>query len=327
MRPARVEISYKTILFVFLLLFFFWFLFAIRDVLLAVFIALIIMSALNPLVNIFERFKLPRILSILLIFAIILIIFSGMIASIVPALVYQTRSLINQIPTIAENLGIHTIDQRVLSDQLGSIPGNIAKVVINMFSNIVAVFTVFVLSFYLLAERANLHKNLISFFGNQDLEKNTEQFIDKLEHQIGNWVRGQLALMFIIGIMTYVGLLLLKVNFSLALAIIAGILEIVPGIGPTLAMIPAVLVAFSNSPITAIATLALYFLIQQFENNFIVPKVMQAVVGVKPFITIISIMIGVKLAGVLGAILAIPTYLVTRLIIEEYYNSKRISSA
>jgi predicted PurR-regulated permease PerM len=232
-----------------------------------------------------------------------------------------------QIPRTVENLGISSIDQQVISDQLGSIPGNIAKVLINAFSNIIGVVTLLVVTYYLLAERAHLHQYLIVFFGNRQLEKRIERFIDKLEHQIGGWIRGQLALMFIIGILTYVGLLLLKVNYALPLAIIAGLFEIIPNIGPTISMIPAVLIAATISPITALATLALYFLIQQFENNIIVPKVMQKAIGVRPLTTIVSLMIGLKLAGVLGAILAIPSYLVIRVVLEELYGSKRFKVA
>ncbi len=323
MRRTRVEISYKTIVFTAIFIFSLWLLFEIRSVLLAIFISLIIMSALNPVVTAMEKIKIPRRISILILFLGIFVIFSGIIASIIPPLISQTGSLVNQTPIIAQKLGIPTIDQRVISDQLGSLPGNVARVAINTFSNIIGAFTLFVLSFYLLAERKYIHRHLVFFFGNQKVENEIEQFIDKLEHQIGGWVRGQLTLMLLIGVLTYIGLLLLKVNFALPLAILAGLFEIIPGIGPTLSMVPAVLIATSSSPITAVATIAMYFLIQQFENNIIVPKVMQKAVGVRPLIVIISLMIGFQLAGTLGVILAVPTFLVIRLILQEVYNSER----
>lgn len=281
------------------------------------------MSALNPAVTFLEKKRIPRGVASSLLLLLILFAISGILASIIPALIEQTRSLATQIPDIIDRLGIPSIDQRVISDQLGSLPGNIARIVIATFSNLIAVFTLLVVTFYLLSERAHLHRYFTIFFGDNKMEEKAEQFVNKLEHRIGGWIRGQLALMFIIGILSYIGLNLLNVNYAFPLAIIAGILEIIPSIGPTVSMIPAVLIASATSPVTAIATIALYFLIQQFENSIIVPKVMQKAVGVKPLITIISLMIGFKIAGVLGAILAIPTYLAIRLVIEEIYDSKR----
>ncbi|OGY18810.1 MAG: hypothetical protein A3F04_00720 [Candidatus Chisholmbacteria bacterium RIFCSPHIGHO2_12_FULL_49_9] len=321
--PTRVEVSHRTIVFTVVFLLFLWFLYSIRAVLLAILIASILMFALNPLVTFLEKRRLPRPVAILLLFIIIVIGLSGVIAAIIPPLVDQTKSLIDQFPAIVQSLGGLKIDQRVLSDQLGPIPKNIARIIIGAFSNIIAVFTLLVVTFYLLSERANLHRYLIFLFGNDGTEEKAEEFVNKLEHGIGSWVRGQLTLMALIGLFTYVGLRILGVNYALPLSILAGILEIIPNIGPTVSMIPAVLVALAASPITALATVALFFLVQQFENNIIVPKVMQKAVGVKPLVTIIALMTGVKLAGVLGAILAVPGYLILRIIVEEIYTSDR----
>lgn len=326
MRPTRIEISYRTIVFTVAFLLFLWFLYSIRTVLLALFIALILMSALNPFVTKLQKRKIPRVVAIMIIFAIILAIFGGLVAAIIPPLVEQTRSLINQIPAILDHIGGFPIDQQVISHQLGSIPGGITRFVIGTFSNLVATFTLLVLTFFLLLERGNLHRYLGLFFGRAKTEEKADEFINKLEHQIGGWVRGQLTLMLIIGLLTYIGLRVLGVNYALPLSIIAGLLEIVPGIGPTIALIPAALVALTISPVTALATVALYFLIQQFENNMIVPKVMQQAVGVKPLIIIIALMIGAKLAGVLGAALAVPGYLVLKVVVEEIYTSDRFQS-
>ncbi|MCH7951259.1 AI-2E family transporter [Patescibacteria group bacterium] len=327
MVPTRVEISYRTIVFTIFFLVFLWFLYVIRMVLVALFIAVIIMSALNPLVARLEKKKIPRAAAIVIIFALTLFVFAGIIAAIIPPLVDQTKSLVNQIPFILERLGGMPIDQQVISDQLGSVPRNIARFVIGTFSNLIALFTLFVLTFYLLLERGNLHRYLTVFFGSSKTEAKAEEFINKLEHQVGGWVRGQLILMLIIGVMTYIGLRILGISSALPLSIFAGLLEVIPNIGPTVAMIPAVLIASSISPVTALATVALYFLIQQFENNIIVPKVMQKAIGVKPLVIIIALITGVKLAGVLGAILAIPGFLVLKIIIEEIYASGRFQKS
>lgn len=325
MQSTRVEISYRTIVFTTIFLFFLWFLYSIKSVLLALFIALILMSALNPIVKVLEKKRIPRPLASLLLLILVMLMFAGLIASIIPAVIEQTRSLLTQFPEAMARLGIVSIDQQIISDQLGSIPGNIAKLVINAFSNLIAIFTLLVVTYYLLAERAHLHQYLVIFFSDHKKEEKIEQLINKFEHQIGGWIRGQLSLMLIIGILTYIGLSLLNVNYALPLAIIAGLFEIVPNIGPTISMIPAVLMASAISPVIALATIALYFLIQQFENNIIVPKIMQKAIGVRPLTTIVVLMIGITIAGVLGAILAIPSYLVIRIILQEIYPSERFT--
>ena len=132
--------------------------------------------------------------------------------------------------------------------------------------------------------------------------------------------------MFIVGIMSYIGLIFLGVEFAIPLAFIAGLLEVIPNVGPTLSMIPAILVALGTSPVLALAVFALYFVIQQLENTIIVPKVFSKAVGISPLIVIVSLMIGFKIAGVSGAILSLPTVLFLEIIINDLYsiyNQKR----
>jgi predicted PurR-regulated permease PerM len=130
MQPTKIEISYRTIVFTVVFLLFLWFLYAIRAVLLALFISMILMSALNPFVTKLQQKKVPRSLAIMIIFILILTLFSGILAAVVPPLVEQTRSLINQIPKIIDHVGGLPINQQVISDQLGSVPGNIYRLII-----------------------------------------------------------------------------------------------------------------------------------------------------------------------------------------------------
>ena len=127
--------------------------------------------------------------------------------------------------------------------------------------------------------------------------------------------------MFAVVTLTYVGLLFLGIDIALPLAILAGILEIVPNIGPVISAVPAVLIALTLSPVTALATASLYFLVQIVENNFLVPRIMQAAVGVNPLISILGLMTGFQLAGPAGAVLAIPLIIVIQTIGLEYYRA------
>jgi predicted PurR-regulated permease PerM len=130
--------------------------------------------------------------------------------------------------------------------------------------------------------------------------------ISRVENKLGAWFRGQIVLSFTIGFTTWIALTLLGIPFAPPLAILAGILEIVPTIGPIIAGIPAVIVALSISPILAVVIIAVYIVIQMFENNILVPKIMERAVGLNPIVIIVGVMIGTKFMGVLGALLSVP---------------------
>ena len=119
-------------------------------------------------------------------------------------------------------------------------------------------------------------------------------------------MRGQLLLMLAIGLATFLGLILLGIPYALPLAILAGLLEIIPTLGPILAAVPAVIIALTISPGMAIVVVGLYIVIQMLENNILVPKIMQRAVGLNPVIVIIGVVIGANLLGVAGALLSIP---------------------
>jgi len=320
MKPAKIEITYKTIVFTCLFLIFLFFLFKIRHILLLLFIGLIFMSALSPIVDKMEKFKIPRGVATLILYIIIWTTISFGVAALVPPLVEQTGRFITRLPQDVTQISQGRFDLSILEPHLQKLPEQIVTIALATFSNIVGLFTFMVIVFYLILERKNLKKYLLFLFGSNDREKHAETFISKLEHKLGSWFRGQLILMLIVGILSYLGLTFLGVEFAIPLAFIAGLLEVIPNIGPTLAAVPAILVALGTSPVLALATLALYFVIQQLENQLIVPKVMSKAVGLSPLIVIISLMIGFKIAGIAGAVLSVPTVLLLEIVINDLYH-------
>jgi predicted PurR-regulated permease PerM len=156
----------------------------------------------------------------------------------------------------------------------------------------------------------------------EDQIKKIEHVLSSLERQLGGWARGQILLMAMVGISNYVGFLILGVPYALSLAILAGILEMVPNLGPILAAIPAAIVGFGVSPITGIATIALAFLVQQVEAYLFVPKVMQKQAGVNPIVTLLALIVGVRMYGIVGAVLSVPVAITIRVFLETYYHYK-----
>lgn len=323
----KIEISHITIIFTLLFIILLWFLYFIRDVLLLLFVSFVAMSALNPVVNKMENLKIPRPVAILLIYILGFGILGGLVAMLTPVFVQQTTLLIEKLPNLINKLNIFNIPIKLsdYGEQLIKIPGNVVKILALTFNGLLRFFTFLVITFYLLMERKNMDKHLRTWFL-RDGEERAEKFVNKMERRIGGWVRGELLLMLIVGFLSYIGLFLLDLEFAVPLAVLAGLLELIPNIGPTVSMIPAALVGLSISPIMGLTVVVLYFLIQQLENNFIVPKVMQKSVGLNPLVTLTSLMVGLKLGGAMGMLLAVPVYLALEIIVKEIYKS-RISSA
>lgn len=320
--PRKVEISHRTIIFAVFFLLLLWFLYFIRDILLELFVALLIMTVLAPLVEKLTRIRIPRGISVILSYLLVFGLIGGVVALVIPPLIEQTTSFVGALPSYLGNIGIaQNISREVVNEfviRLGSLPGEIIKLTVSIFSNIISVLTVLVFAFYMLLARGRLEDSLGFFFG-EEKTKQLGRFIDTLEKRLGGWARGEASLMFLVGLATFIGLTLIGIPFALPLSILAGILEIIPYLGPIIAAIPSVLIGFGISPLAGFGVTALAFLIQQLENYILVPKVMEKSVGVSPIITLVALAIGARLAGITGMIISIPSVITAQVLIKEYF--------
>ncbi|KKS14295.1 MAG: hypothetical protein UU67_C0003G0017 [Candidatus Daviesbacteria bacterium GW2011_GWB1_41_5] len=167
----------------------------------------------------------------------------------------------------------------------------------------------------MLLDREKIENYATSFFGVR--QEKVQKILRLVEEKLGAWLRGQVVLSLLIGAMTYAGLLILGVEFALPLAILAGLLEVVPVIGPIIAAIPAVLLALTVSPFQAGLVTGLYVAIQQLEGHVVVPQVMRRAVGLNPLLVILAISVGGRLLGIGGALLAVPIAVVIQLVLQE----------
>jgi predicted PurR-regulated permease PerM len=322
----KIEISHKTVIFTVVFLLFLGFIYFIRDILLQFFVAVLIMTILNPLVAKLSKMKVPRALSVIVVYVLVLGIFGLTLAWIIPPLIDQTTSFANNLPQYLTNLGIsrYMNDQitNQLFSQLGSLPTQLVRLGSGLVSNILSIFVVLIFVFYLLLAREKLDDQL-GFLFDEERKKTIGRVIDKLEMKLGGWARGQLILMLIIGVVTYVGLLILGIPFALPLAILAGLLEIIPIIGPIISATPAVVIALTISPIMALATAAMIFLIHQLESYILLPKVMEKSAGVNPIIVLLALAIGFRMAGIVGATLSVPVVLTIQVLAQEYLFSSK----
>jgi predicted PurR-regulated permease PerM len=316
-----VHISPSIVVFTVSFLLGLFFLYSIRSILMLVFLAFLLMVAMNGIVmKLQTKLHLPRVLSIALTYV-------ALVAMLVGAIVYLLPPLVSELYNLVKTLNFPWLQDRVdhlsftvseigsLANQLGNSAGAVFSALMSTFSGIFAFFTIMVISFYLIIDRRTLHLRAGWFTRDSKTIDKMDMFFDSLEAQLGGWVRGQLILMIVIGLVTYIGLSLLSVPYALPLALLAGMLEILPNLGPTIASVPAIVLALVTvSPVMAGAVALFYIVVQQFENSFLVPKIMKDNVDVSPLISIVSILVGFQLGGVLAALIAVPAYITLRTI-------------
>lgn len=318
-KTYKIEISARTIIFAVFFLLFLKILWIVRDLLFSLFIAFIIMSAVKPVVVTLEKLRLPRPLSALLIFILFIFTFSYLFYWLLPPFVYEVASFFKNLPQILAILvpGLFPyLNLSSLSQYLPDATGQFFSLIKNIFTNAIFVISTIFFSFYFVIEEGFIKKLLIRFFEEKKAQQVSDIF-DKVEERLRAWFWGELVLMGVVGLMTYIGLRLIGIRHAAFLAVVAGILEAVPNLGPTIATVPAILVAASQSYFLALSTLALYFIIQQLENNLIVPLVMRKAVGLNPIITLMALLIGGKIGGVLGVLLAIPVTVFLETVLME----------
>lgn len=317
-----IDVTSSAIFRVAIVLLVLWFLWVIRDILLFLLVAIIIASALEPLAARLQQFRIPRPLSVLAVYAVIIALLSGVGSVLVPALVEEIRELARVLPAVYEQFtrllgsvgivlgtpeAIESLRTGLLNlgNFLTASAGEFFATTTSLFGSLFAVFLVFVVSFYLVVNR----NGLVSFIRSVTPARHQAYVIglvERAQQKIARWAGAQLLLGCIIAVVVYVGLWALGIPYALALALLAGLLEIIPVLGPIIAAVPAVLVGFTQSVLIGVLVLLLYVVVQQAENHVLVPLIMRRAVGLNPLVTILAVLIGAKLAGFLGVLLAVP---------------------
>jgi len=325
----NLVISLPTILLSLLVLFSLWVVFQIKDIIITIFVAVLLSMALMPLINELTKRKIKRGIAAALVYAVFLALLILILSFGISPLVEQTTLFLSQLPKILDTILTHPFVEPVskqiiesLTGQLSAASGSLVKITIDVFSSLFSLMTMVFISFYFSLEFESIQEKFLMLFPDTKIREKIKQVVLESEAKIGGWVRGEMILVLIIGVMTYVGLSLLRVNYALPLAVIAGILEIIPMIGPLISAVPAVLVGFAASPILGLGVVALFVLVQQFENTIVVPRVMKKAIGLDPILTMLTILVGGRLFGVMGALLSVPVTLVVIIVLKHFYYSR-----
>ncbi|MEA3272550.1 MAG: AI-2E family transporter [Patescibacteria group bacterium] len=339
MKNYNFSISTGTILKVVFVLLLVVAVYYLRSILAMIFVAFMLASLIDPVADWFEKHKIPRGLAVLLIFIVFLAIFIGVILLLVPPILEQIREFIRdfggyweRISSSFEALERWGAEQGFSANfqkSLEAIEANLGKAVSGIFSTVSGIFggvvtfvVVLVMTFYMVVEENSI-KRLLRTVAPDEILPYFAQRLSAVKKKLGDWLRGQMILMFIVGLFAYIGLLILGVEYALVLGVFAGLTEIIPYVGPILGAIPAIFLALADSPLKAFFVVILYFVIQQVENHFLVPKVMQRAIGLNPIISIIALLIGAKLAGFVGILLAIPVTTAASVFIKDFYSKNK----
>lgn len=322
----KVDISHKTVLFIAAFLIFLWIIYLILDIILLFFVAFILMSALSPLVDRLVKWRVPRALAALLVLFSFIALIVGLLTISFTPLIRETQSLSEALIRVVNSLvSKNIIDQSTLQNQVSRVSSQAFTFTLIIVQNLVAFASLIVITFYLLLDKEKLEGLIASFFiGKQE---RVRKLFDRIEEMLGAWLRGQLLLSALIGIIVYLGLTALGISYALPLAMLAGIFELVPVIGPIISAIPAILLALTVSPIFALLIAGFYLVVQQTEGHVVVPQVMKRVVGLNPILIILAISIGGRLLGVGGALLAVPIAVVIQIILAEILNDDSLLSS
>ncbi len=336
-KKLLIDISTLTLIKVLLIILVVFFLFFIKDILLLIFVALLISAALDPAVDWMQKYKIPRSAGLLFIYLGIFSILALSIYLIIPPIFLETSDLAKNFPaywnkasgifanfqSYSSNLGLDKNIQETLNaieSSLGGMAGGLFNIVGSFFGGIVSFFIIIVMAFYLAADEQSMKRTVRSVVP-VSYQPYVTNLINRIQTKIGWWLRGQLVLSLIIFLMSWIGLSILGVKYALVLALFAGITELIPYLGPFIGALPAVFIAFTQDPTLALWVIGLYIIIQQAENHLIVPKVMQKAVGLSPVVVIIAILIGAKIAGILGVLMAVPVATAMSVFIGDFMNN------
>lgn len=286
------------------------------------FLGIAISASLAPLVGRLDK-RLPRSLAVILIYIILVLIFAGLLWVVIPPLVGQARDAAQRLPSLIQNLqpllqrwGPINVDSLIdtVIGQLGGVTSTLVQLPLRLTTSLVEFFIVLFVSLYALTEAPRVKRFFLSLFP-EDSRDRANEVVSRMGEAMGGWIRGSVIDGFIVGLITYIGLLIIGVEFPLVLGLLSGVLELIPYLGPIIAGGLIILVALLESPGLALTALIFVVILQQIESNILVPNIMKTQTEVSPLMALVAIFAGGSLGGLVGAIVAIPLMAALRVLV------------
>ena len=345
-KEIRVSITSGTILTTLLIVagvYLFWIL---RDLALLVLTAIVIASAIEPGIAFFIRYHIHRLLSVLLVYVLVFGSVFSILYFFFPPIISDAAGFLSAMPQYLDTLNVSSPFTTLTNatDIIGSEPqaqsfvqtllslqsifiessGGVIQLLVTFFGGIFSLALVIVLSFYFALQNTGVD----DFIRLVMPVRYEEYYVDlwkRSQKKIGLWMQGQVLLSVIVGILVYLGLLIIGVPYALLLAVFTAMAEIIPIFGSIIAGLVAVIVGYSDGGVAIAAIVAgLYVVVNQFESNLIYPLIVKKIVGIPPLLVIVALIAGYTLAGFLGAILSVPVSAVLLEFITDFDKRKRL---
>jgi predicted PurR-regulated permease PerM len=293
---------------------------------LAIFLlGLTLAASLAPIVSWLER-RMPRVLATLLVYVVLILLLAALIWAIVPALVVQVQDLVGHIPAFIDrarqwinswrgNFAGDTFSNTILS-QLSKLGPALLTLPLNITSAVFAFVLILFISFYFLLEVSGMQAFLLSLLP-EERRQHLREVVLAMGDAMGGYIRGVVINGVIVGFLTFLGLLLLRIEFAVVFGVMAGLLELLPVVGPILSGVIIVGLTLLQSPGKALEALIFIVILQQLENHILVPNIMRTQTNISSLLAVLALFAGGVIGGLLGALIAIPLAAALHVLVKQ----------
>lgn len=328
------------------------FVYQIRDILVIFFVSLLFAAALDPMVDALEHKRIPRAVGVIVIYIALFLLIGLFVSNLIPIVASEVSQLAGKIQDFIVNImsgkielpkfmdGLKPMLSRFtdgmdiskvgdykdillkIANQLSQIAGNVFNSVLVVFNGLFNTLMILVITFLMTVDEKGIDKFILSLFPAKYADYITQKS-KAVKEKIGYWLRGQIVLCVIVGVLVYIGLLIIglltkKVEYAATIAMVAGLTEVIPYAGPFVAWLIALPIIANQSVMLLVWMTVLMYIVQTLENNFIVPLVMNKAVGLSPILVIFAMLVGFSFLGVLGMVLAVPVATTIAIFIKDY---------
>lgn len=333
------------------------FLYEIRDILVIFLVALLFSAALDPMVDGLERRRVPRSIGVILVYIAILFVLGFVLSNLIPVVAKEVSELAVRVQEFISNIvngeitlpgfleryrplikeffegvdiskvsGYKDILIQV-ANRISDVAGNVINLILVTFNGFFNAILVLVLTFLMTIDEAGIDKFILSLFPARHADYIRAKS-NAIKEKMGYWLRGQVVLCFIVGILVYLGFLVIglftqNVEYSATIALVAGLTELIPYAGPFIAWIIALPIVANQSLVLILWMTGLMYIVQVMENNFIVPMVMKKAVGMSPIFIMFAMFVGFQFLGVLGVVLSVPLATAIALFVKDYAEKEK----
>ncbi|MFH1246698.1 MAG: AI-2E family transporter, partial [Candidatus Liptonbacteria bacterium] len=333
MDKHTIDISWTSLWRVFFFILLVAIMFLGRNILLGLFLAIVISSGLEFMVNFLERRRIPRTVGVITIFLLAVVGVIFLVYTVIPVFIVDINTAFTNLGRSDNSTWIGSFLNTQTTETFNSVlakasaqlfGGNSSpfQTVAGIFGSFALALSVIVSSFYLSLSRDGVERFIRAVFPSS-AESVVLRIYSRSLRRVGTWFRTQILLSALVGALVFVILLILGVRYAFLIAAVSAVLEIVPFIGPIISGSIGVLVAFTTSPALALYTLIAFLGIHQIENHIFIPLLFGRNTGLHPVIVIIALLIGLEVGGILGMIISVPAAVVIQEVVEEWSGRKR----